>query len=40
MEEAEGETSAIGDDLLQPPKKDVNLLGPGDLGCFVLIFES
>ena len=34
-----GETSAIGDEFFQP-KKDVSLLGPGDLGVFVMTFGS
>lgn len=34
-----GETSAIGEEVFQP-KKDVNLLGPGDLGVFVIIVGS
>ncbi len=34
-----GETSAIGDEVFHP-KKEVSLLGPGDLGVFVIIVGS
>ena len=34
-----GDTSCIGDEFFQP-KKDVSLLGPGDLGVFVIILGS
>jgi hypothetical protein len=34
-----GELSAIGDEVFHP-KKEVSLLGPGDLGVFVMIAGS
>lgn len=34
-----GETSAIGEEVFQP-KKDVSLLGPGDLGVLVITVGS
>lgn len=34
-----GETSAMGEEVFHP-KKDVSLLGPGDLGVFVITVGS